>query len=106
MKFTSGARRDRPTVSQTRRDIDAGRTGDKVAAEDPAAAPLGTDSEAAGAPPSPEAAHKARRIDMARSRNTAPDAGTGSASRWRARWAVILIAALVAAAFVAAAMTL
>lgn len=34
-----------------RGDIDAGRTGDKVAGFDPAAAPLGTDSEAAGTPP-------------------------------------------------------
>lgn len=30
-----------------RSDIDSGRTGDKVRAPDPAAAPLGTDAEAA-----------------------------------------------------------
>ncbi|MGE8943779.1 hypothetical protein ACO2I3_17885 [Leptospira interrogans] len=35
-------------VDQLRHDIDTGRTSDKVAAFDPAAAPLGTDDEAAG----------------------------------------------------------
>jgi hypothetical protein len=34
------------TVAQLRSDIDSGRTGDKVNAHDPAAAPLGTDEEA------------------------------------------------------------
>jgi hypothetical protein len=39
-------------VDQLRHDIDRGRTGDKVDFPDPAAAPLGTDAEAAGRPPS------------------------------------------------------
>lgn len=39
------------TASQLRARIDSGVTGEKVAAEDPAAAPLGTDDEAAGFPP-------------------------------------------------------
>ena len=34
-----------------RHAIDSGRTGDKVDFPDPAAAPLGTDDEAAGTPP-------------------------------------------------------
>src|SRR5207248_1885271 len=38
----------RSTADQLRRDIDRGRTGDKVAWPDPASAPLGTDEEAAG----------------------------------------------------------
>jgi hypothetical protein len=38
------------TADQLRAEIDAGRTGDKVPAFDPAAAPLGTDEEAAGTP--------------------------------------------------------
>lgn len=38
------------TAAQIRRDIDAGRARDKVDAEDPAAAPLGTDDEASGHP--------------------------------------------------------
>lgn len=41
----------RPTVDQLRSAIDHGAAGDKVRVSDPAAAPLGTDDEAAGAPP-------------------------------------------------------
>jgi hypothetical protein len=37
-------------VDRLRSDINHGRTGDKVAWPDPAAAPLGTDEEAAGTP--------------------------------------------------------
>jgi len=48
------------TPSQLRADIDSGKTGDKVAWPDPAAAPLGTDEEAAGTPISPEAVATAR----------------------------------------------
>ncbi|HJS84359.1 MAG TPA: hypothetical protein VJ779_02750 [Acetobacteraceae bacterium] len=33
-------------AARLRREIDAGRTGDKVGAPDPAASPLGTDAEA------------------------------------------------------------
>lgn len=39
------------TADRLRHDIDRGRAGDKVDAMDPAAAPLGTDDEAAGKPP-------------------------------------------------------
>lgn len=38
---------------QVRDRIDSGATGEKVAGSDPAAAPLGTDDEAAGAPSEP-----------------------------------------------------
>lgn len=40
-----------PTTDQLRSAIDSGRTGEKVNFPDPAAAPLGTDAEAAGEPP-------------------------------------------------------
>lgn len=43
-----------PTTARLKADIDAGRTGDKVPAGDPALAPLGTDDEAAGKPPTPK----------------------------------------------------
>lgn len=46
---------DGPTSAKLRHDIDRGRGGDKVDVIDPAAAPLGTDDEAAGTPPSREA---------------------------------------------------
>lgn len=39
-----------PTTDEIRRAIDSGATGDKVDFPDPAAAPLGTDEEAAGRP--------------------------------------------------------
>ena len=42
------------TISRLRADVDRGKTRDKVAFPDPAAAPLGTDEEAAGAPLSKE----------------------------------------------------
>jgi hypothetical protein len=42
------------TTEQLRDEIDRGRTGDKVDAIDPAAAPLGTDEEAAGTPIDPK----------------------------------------------------
>jgi hypothetical protein len=50
-------------VAQLRADIDGGRTGDKVAAIDHAAAPLGTDEEAAGTPVSKESIAAARRYE-------------------------------------------
>lgn len=43
-------RADPPTVDRLRSDIDEGRSGDKVRFPDPAAAPLGSDDEAAGTP--------------------------------------------------------
>jgi hypothetical protein len=42
-----------PNTDQLRHAIDSGLTGDKVDFPDPAAAPLGTDSEAAGTSASP-----------------------------------------------------
>jgi hypothetical protein len=39
-----------PTTDQIRNAIDSGATGEKVSMPDPAAAPLGTDDEAAGNP--------------------------------------------------------
>lgn len=47
-------------VSRLKDDINTGRTGDKVPAFDPAAAPLGTDEEAAGTPISGAAVEMAR----------------------------------------------
>jgi hypothetical protein len=51
------------TTAQLRDDIDSGRTGDKVDFPDHAAAPLGTDDEAAGTPPHPMTVAKARQIE-------------------------------------------
>lgn len=54
------------TFAQLRNDIDNGRTSDKVSCVDPAAAPLGTDEEAAGTPCPPEAIAMARRYETGR----------------------------------------
>ncbi len=48
-------------VTRLRRDIDAGRTGDKSPGMDPATAPLGTDDEAAGTRMDPRLAEDVRR---------------------------------------------
>lgn len=47
-------RRELPTVDRLRHEIDRGHTGEKVDFPDPAAAPLGTDTEAAGTTPGPD----------------------------------------------------
>lgn len=51
--------KERRTADELREQIDHGRTGDKVDFEDPAAAPLGTDAEAGGAPPTPDQVEQA-----------------------------------------------
>jgi hypothetical protein len=77
------------TLEQLRADIDSGRTGDKVSAPDPAMAPLGTDDEAAGMPPSPAAIALTRRLETSRLQ---PQPQTGLGHAW------ILIAFIVALA--------
>jgi hypothetical protein len=54
------------TSDRLRADIDRGRTGDKVAVADPALAPLGTDEEAAGTPPSEAAVAQAHEFETQR----------------------------------------
>ena len=51
------------TAAQLSADIDSGRTGDKNPALDPSLAPLGTDDEAAGTPPTPFRVMLARRLE-------------------------------------------
>lgn len=57
-------------ADRLRGDIASGRTGDKVPFPDPAAAPLGTDDEAAGTPPD------AARVALARAHEAGGAAGT------------------------------
>jgi hypothetical protein len=91
------------TPAQLRDDIDSGRTRDKVAHSDPAAAPLGTDDEAAGTPPTAEQVSMARRQETARdvsdpSAADQPPKQVGMAPRGRFVWlivAVVVICALV-----------
>jgi hypothetical protein len=59
-------RRRAPTSDRLRKDIDRGRAGDKTDYPDPAAAPLGTDAEAGGHPPSEEELRIAREAEIRR----------------------------------------
>ena len=57
--------RTKPTSDKLRNAIDHGRAGDKVNFSDPAAAPLGTDDEAAGTPPTREQLQRAWEAEVA-----------------------------------------
>lgn len=81
-------------TDQLRDDINKGRTGDKVCFPDPAAAPLGTDDEAAGCPPTPEQVaavrhHERTKADRMRAKETSVQART-----WLALAATVAIIAL------------
>ena len=82
-----------PTTEQLRHDIDSGRTGDKIPVGDPAAAPLGTDEEAAGAPPSPGAIAAAR-AEEGRGPSHRPQHGLGAA------WVLVIIVLALAAGLI------
>jgi hypothetical protein len=89
------------TTEQLRQDIDRGRTGDKIKVSDPAAAPLGTDEEAAGTPTPGEAVQQARDYEQAIGRQvhgTGEAAGGPSAAVWIYILIILLLAGLVAAA--------
>jgi hypothetical protein len=70
-----------PTVDQLRIDIDRGRTGEKVEGADPAAAPLGTDEEAAGTPVAPAQIAQARRTELSM-RSDPPKLRFGLGATW------------------------
>ncbi len=65
-----------PTSDQIRDRIDHGEEADKVDFPDPSAAPLGTDAEAGGHPPSPEERARAEQKIAQSEADRAP--GTGA----------------------------
>jgi hypothetical protein len=83
-----------PTLDQLRADIDSGRTGDKVAALDPAMASLGTDDEAAGTPPSSDAIALTQRLETSRPDEARPQTGLGHA------WILVAVVVMFASALV------
>jgi hypothetical protein len=88
------------TTEQLRGDIDRGRTGDKIEVRDPAAAPLGTDEEAAGTPTPGEAVQRARDYEQAigqRVHGTGEAAGGTSAAVRIYVLIILLLAGLVGA---------
>jgi hypothetical protein len=94
--------RDAPTNwAQARAQIDRGETGDKIAAPDPATAPLGTDAEAGGFSTKAEDIARSARLQMqgARSR-VAAQAPRTSTRRRLVPWLVVALA--LAAAILAA----
>jgi hypothetical protein len=84
----------RTNWAQVREQIDRGETGDKVAAEDPAAASLGTNAEAGGAPTAPADLERSSKHEQA-----VPDNGRGSGDR---RIAAIAVGAVIVAVVVVA----
>lgn len=83
-----------PTLDQLRADIDSGRTGDKVAAPDPAMASLGTDDEAAGTPPSSDAIALTQRLETSRPDEAGPQTGLGHA------WILVAVVVMFASALI------
>jgi len=67
------------TASALRHAIDRGQAADKVAFPDPAAAPLGTDDEAAGFPPTREQVRMAAAAELGPRPD--PEAGQGTIPR-------------------------
>ncbi|PVH27452.1 hypothetical protein DDE20_17690 [Pararhodobacter oceanensis] len=100
---------DKPTAkttAQLREEIDHGNAGDKVAFPDPAAAPLGTDAEAAGAPPTGDEIRTAFHREVIERPTppagvAAPEASNPTASAQRTRGIPIVIAVLVVVALAA-----
>jgi hypothetical protein len=81
------------TVERLRRDIDHGRTGDKVRVTDPAAAPLGADEEAAGTPLPRAAVAQARTQELNRSADPQKRREGRDISHWLFIGAIVLVAA-------------
>lgn len=75
-------------VDKLRANIDSGRTGDKVPGPDPAAAPLGTDEEAAGTPITSEQVDIARSHEVVSGPRTTED---GGASQYLSVVALIIV---------------
>ncbi len=94
-------RRTERNWDQARSRIDAGETGDKVAAPDPAAAPLGADEEAGGARTPPEAIGGSAAAEQQRPAGDQPARAQGGIPGRRPTWVVLgVIGVLVVAALI------
>jgi hypothetical protein len=79
-------------VDQLRSKIDSGQAGDKIPWSDPAAAPLGTDDEAGGAPPTRAQVAAAYRQEAGRPVSSSSPVGRGLGQGWWIVGITILIA--------------
>jgi hypothetical protein len=96
-ELAMASRRQTPeTVERLRADIDRGLTGEKVAASDPAAAPLGSDAEAAGFPPT------SSEIELEARARTLPPPTVGRGRTWIGVAAVLALAIALALGLAAA----
>ena len=83
--------------AQARAQIDRGETGDKIAVNDPAAAPLGTDAEAGGASTAAEdIAHSARMQTLGEHARAAARAPHTADRRQLLPWLVVILALAIA----------
>lgn len=80
------------SVQRLRFDIDSGRTGEKVDWPDPAAAPLGTDDEAAGTPVRSSLGAAVHRTEIA-----APDVPRQKRNGFGAAWVIVAMTLIFAA---------
>lgn len=94
------------TWSQVRERIDRGETGDKRAVGDPAAAPLGTDAEAGGAPTAGEEITRSAAAEDAGPAARAAAQGRTTRRPRRTLLALALAAAAVVGAVLALALAL
>ncbi|HLH89308.1 MAG TPA: hypothetical protein VKX28_12705 [Xanthobacteraceae bacterium] len=88
----NGSSPERSYPARLRDEIDSGRTGEKVAFPDPAAAPLGTDEEAAGTPMTAHAGAIAHSAETSRRR--APQMRARRGHGWILSAALLVIAGL------------
>jgi hypothetical protein len=95
-----------PAAAARRKDaIDRGLTGDKVPGFDPAAAPLGTDDEAAGTPPAisePPIPEEARADPAGLAADASGTGRRGYRMQDRLVWPAIIVAVLIAIAVIVA----
>lgn len=89
------ARSGSAEASQLRETIDKGGAGDKVGFSDPAAAPLGTDDEAAGTPPSPDQVRMAQRLEGRRSEAEVEKQTPAERNSGISKWTAVAIAVAV-----------
>jgi hypothetical protein len=86
-------------TDQLRDDIDRGRTGEKVNFSDPAAAPLGTDEEAAGTPLDATVVAMVRDRELAKAPDRPKDEAQSSDDSQNPGRGVVPVLAIIAALF-------
>jgi hypothetical protein len=89
----SKSQRSGAILDRLRADIDRGKTGDKVPARDPAAAPLGTDDEFADASLSPSLAARTHAREVATGPAQPPQRMRGLGHAWILVGVIVLLAA-------------